>query len=240
MIGHYRAIKTFLDQHKQSPGSASHTRSQPENPGMEQLLPALRRQKGLQKTGPLGLACSLEMGTTPSPEQVSAMGQTTVLPHRWEPPGCLCRTAGANSVVSRHPHHPMPEGPREVVSDEPGPEGILGTTGTMAPEGPDHQTAEKKHAARPRLSLWALQSAFLQRRSDRRSPHHAQTRGRRRSPGEPHACTPVVSSRTPPATWIESSRGLSRVRGDSHARFLGGWGVVTYPGYPALPAAAET
>ena len=27
---------------------------------------------------------------------------------------------------------------------------------------------------------------------------------------------------------------LSRVRGNSHARFLGGWGLVTVPGYPTL------
>jgi RNA-directed DNA polymerase len=173
MLGHYRAITTDLHRHKQSPAvQIIH-----ENAGLGQLLPTLRRPKGLQKAGPFSLACAVAMGQTSTSQQVSAMGQPTVLPYRRLPPGCLRASQGANPLVSRHPDHPIPQGPWEIVADEPSPAGILGTTGTMAPEDPDHQTTEKEPPASPGLSGWTMPGAFRRRRSHRRSPHHPQTRG---------------------------------------------------------------
>src|SRR5437773_2823432 len=70
--------------------SADHTRSEPTNPGLGQLLPALRRQEGAQENGPHGLARTVEMGETPSSKEASEVGSPTVLPHRWQSSGCLC------------------------------------------------------------------------------------------------------------------------------------------------------
>src|SRR4030095_13838610 len=202
--------------------SADHTRSEPTNSGLGQLLPALRRPEGLQENGPPGLARTVEMGETPSSKEVSAVGSPTVLPHRGQSSRGLCRRKSPNPVVSRHPHYQDAEGQRESSTDAPRPEDILGTTGTMATEDSHHRQAKKEPTPSARLSLWSVQNALVLRRSYRRSPHQTQTARWGRSPGQPHACASGVSPCTPAATGIQSSRGLSRVRGDSHARFLGG------------------
>ena len=239
MIGHYQAIKTFLDQHKQSPAVQVIRDLTPKIRGWSNYYRHCAAKRAFRKLDHLVWhalwngqnavtrtsqrnGSNMYFRTVGNRQGVFAEQQAQILWYQDTPITRCPKVRGKSS-----PMNPDLNG------------AILGTTGTMAPEGPHHQTAEKKHAARPRLSLRALQSAFLQRRSDRRSSHHAQTRGRRRSPGEPDACASVVSSGPPPTTWIQSSRGLSRVRGDSHARFLGGWGVVTRPGYPALSGAAE-
>ena len=179
------------------------------------------------------------MGETPSSKEASEVGSPTVFPHRWQSSRILCRRESPNPVVSRHAHYQAAEGQRESITDEPRPEDILGITGTMATEDSHHRQAKKEPTPSSRLSVWSVQNALLLRRSYRRSPHQTQTARWGRSPGKPHACASVVSPCTPPATWIQSGRGLSRVRGDSHARFLGGWGMVTCPGYPALPGAPD-
>src|SRR6266487_4982369 len=102
----------------------------------------------------------MEMGQTPTSQHISAMGQPTVLPYRRPPPGCRRASQGTHPLVSRHPDHPIPQGPREVVADEPGPAGLLGTTGTMAPADPDHHTTEQEPPARSRLAVWPMQGAF--------------------------------------------------------------------------------
>ena len=38
----------------------------------------------------------------------------------------------------------------------------------------------------------------------------------------------------------DKGKGLSRMRGNSHVRFLGGWRVVTPSGYPVLPGTASS
>src|SRR4029077_6775024 len=47
-------------------------------------------------------------------------------------------------------------------------------------------------------------------------------------------CTPLVPSATSPKGRATTAKGLSRMRGNSHVRFLGGWKVVTPSGYPVL------
>jgi hypothetical protein len=48
--------------------------------------------------------------------------------------------------------------------------------------------------------------------------------------------TPLVPSATSPKGRATTAKGLSRMRGNSHVRFFGGWGVVTLTGYPVPDA----
>ena len=165
MLGHYRALTTYLHQHKQSPAVRVIHDLNPKMRGWGNYYRHCAATRVFRKMDHLVWHALWRWATRRHPNKSAKWVRQRYFRTVGHRQGVFAQAKGQIPVVSRHPHHQIPQGPREVVSDEPGPEGILGTTGTMAPEDPDHQTAEKKPPASPKLSVWVVQGAFLPWRS---------------------------------------------------------------------------
>ena len=239
VYGHYRTSKAYLKQHRQSPAAQIIRGLNPHMRGWANSYRHGAAKRALRNMDHLVWHALWQVGETPSSKAARAVGAPTGLPHRWPSSRGLCRRESPHPVVSRHAHYQDAKGQRESITDEPRPEDILGTTGTMATEDSHHRQAKKEPTPSSRLSLWSVQNALLRRRSYRRSPHQTQT-ARVGKIARKTACLCISGVTMHTTSDMDTKpQGLEPCEGRLSCTVLRGWGMVTYPGYPALSGAAE-
>ena len=154
-LGHSRAITTSLHQHRHSPAVQVIHDLHPQMRGWGTSYRHCAAKRAVSKLDHRVWHARWRWAKCRHPNQSAPWVRQRYCRPVGPRQGVLTE-AKAQMLWYQNPDDQIPQGPREIVTAAPGPQGVLDTTGTMAPEAPDHQTTKNKPSPRPSLPVWAL------------------------------------------------------------------------------------
>jgi hypothetical protein len=195
--------------------------TQPGHTGMGALFPVLGGQTRLAKGATCPMAEALDVGEAPTPEPKQARGESPLCSER-RLLDILGRQGGTGEA-RRNPDHTLHQGHREAFPLGPSPAPIRdGAQEAARGKGTLRETTAEAAPATgiPMRAVSHPMHSGRQHRNGSSSPYKSRWL---RRPQQHTSCTPLVPSATSPQGRATMAKGLSRMRGNSHVRFLGGW-----------------
>ena len=214
----------------------------PDHPGLDHVLPPRLLGPNLLICRPSGLADAVGMGQAATPDEEQRMGQGPLL--QADPiAGVELRGRSDAGVGHRCPGTATPrssatQGQGAHQSPGPGCPALLGRAAAEETGGSIPLQATAGTPPDPGLCLRRMRRPVRPgrgRRHDGRAPRQAAPQGRRGRDGEPAPPASMVPSSAPSAGRVQDGRGLSRMRDNSHVRFLGEEVAAMRSPYPTTP-----
>src|SRR5713101_5690697 len=197
---------------------------------MGKLLPALCGQRRLGKSPTCPMADALELGETPTPEQKKSLGESTLLSER----RLLDIFQGKGDIgqTRRNPDHPLHQGHREELPLRSSSAPVLDRAQEATSGKGNLRETTADTAPETGIPMRSVSCPIYSGRKHRNGSYYPYKSRWNRRHQEQTSRTPLVPSATSPKGRATTAKGLSRMRGNSHVRFLGGWKVATPSGYP--------
>ena len=233
-LRHVRATRASLDAPKPTPAGQGSKARNPVIRGWANVLSVLCGQTRLSKgsTGPMAEA--LDAGETPTPAYKQDVGESPLFSER-RLLDMLGRQGGTGEA-RRHPDHTLHEGHREACPLCPSPAPILDGAQEAASEKGNLRETTAEAAPETGIPMRSVSHPMHSGRKHSNGSYSPYKPRWNRRYQDQTPCTPLVPSATPPKGRATTAKGLSRMRGNSHVRFLGGWKVATSSGYPVPDA----